>query len=94
MYLHACKINRPKSVCTVFVLTIFLLSYLVKETQVPSRVLWCFIHKASVTRVNAEANVHVHITDWLISVFVNELAPPRPMYAVKKVSACSSAEGL
>ena len=31
-------------------------------------------HKASVTSVHAEANAHS--ADWLMSVFVNELAPP------------------
>ena len=38
------------------------------------RVLRHFTLKASVTSVNAEANVHG--ADWLMSVFVNELAPP------------------
>ena len=32
------------------------------------------MHKASVTSVNAEANELS--ADWLMSVFVNELAPP------------------
>ena len=62
--------------------------------KVPLRDLRHFPHKVSVTCVNAEANAHS--ADWLMSVFVNELAPPRlapsrPMYAVNKVSACSSA---
>ena len=47
------------------------------------RIIRYFTHKASVTSVNAEANVLG--ADWLMSVFVNELA--LPMYAVK-VSAC------
>ena len=38
------------------------------------RVLRHFTHKASVTSVNAEANVHS--ADWLMSIFVNELAQP------------------
>ena len=42
---------------------------------VPFRVLWHFTHKASVTGINAEANVHS--ADWLMRAFVNELAPPR-----------------
>ena len=42
--------------------------------KVPFRVLRHFTHKASVTSVNAEANAHS--ADWLMSVFVNELAPP------------------
>ena len=41
---------------------------------VPFRVLQHFTHKASVTSVNAETNVHS--TDWLMSLFVNELALP------------------
>ena len=40
------------------------------------------MHKASVMSVNAEANVRG--ADWLMSIFVNELAPPH-MYAVNKV---------
>ena len=44
------------------------------EVKVPFRVLRNFTHKASVTSVNAEANVHS--ADWLMSVFVNELALP------------------
>ena len=47
-----------------------------------------FTHKASVTSVQAEANSHN--ADWLMSVFVNEIA--HPVFAVIKVSACSSAE--
>ena len=31
-------------------------------------------HKASVTSINTGANVHS--ADWLMSIFVNELAPP------------------
>ena len=42
--------------------------------KVSFRVLRHFTHKASVTSVNAEANVHS--ADWLMSVFVNELNPP------------------
>ena len=42
--------------------------------KVPFRVLRHFTHKASVTSVNADANVHS--ADWLMSVFVNELTPP------------------
>ena len=38
------------------------------------RVLRHFTHKASVTSVYAEANVHS--ANWLMSVFINELAPP------------------
>ena len=60
--------------------------------KVSFRVLRHFTHKASVTSLNAEANVHS--ADWLLSIFVKELAPPRPTYAVNKVSACCSAEGL
>ena len=48
-----------------------------KETsifKVSFRVLRHFTHKASVRSVNAEANAHS--ADWLMSVFVNELAPP------------------
>ena len=43
-------------------------------TKVPFRVLRHFTHKAGVMSVNAEANVHS--ADWLMCVFVNELAPP------------------
>ena len=50
--------------------------------------LWDFTLKASLTSILAEANAHS--ADWLMSVFVNELA--RPMYAVNKVRACSSPE--
>ena len=42
--------------------------------KVPFRVLPHFMHNVSVTSINAEANVHR--ADWLMSVFVNELAPP------------------
>ena len=44
------------------------------HSKVSPRVFRHFTHKASVTSVNAEANVHR--ADWLMSVFVNELAPP------------------
>ena len=43
-------------------------------TKVPFRVLRHVTHKASVTSANAETNAHS--ADWLMSVFVNELAPP------------------
>ena len=42
--------------------------------KVPFRVLRHFTHKASVTSVDTEANAHC--ADWLMCVFVNELAPP------------------
>ena len=42
--------------------------------KVPFRVLWHFAHKASMTSVNVEANVHS--ADCLICAFVNELALP------------------
>ena len=32
------------------------------------------MHKASMTNVNAEAKLHT--ADWLMTAFVNELAPP------------------
>ena len=41
--------------------------------KVPFRVLRHFTHKASVMRVNAEANVQS--ADWLMGIFVNELSP-------------------
>ena len=47
-----------------------------EEPKVPFRVLRHFTHKASVTSVNAEANVHS--ADWLMSVFVNELRSQGP----------------
>ena len=43
-------------------------------TEVPFRDLQHFTHKASMTSVNAEASAHS--TDWLMSIFVNELTPP------------------
>ena len=43
-------------------------------TKVPFRDLRYFMHKASVTSVNAKANAYS--ADWLMSVFVNEPAPP------------------
>ena len=47
-----------------------------------------FTLKASGMSVHAEANAHS--ADWLMSVFVDEQAPPT--YAVNKVNVCSSAE--
>ena len=44
------------------------------KCKVPFRVLRYYTLKASMTSVNAEADVH--IADWLMSIFVNELAPP------------------
>ena len=44
--------------------------------KVPFRVLRHFIHKASVTSVNAEANIYR--ADWLMSVFVSELGSQVP----------------
>ena len=47
------------------------------HSEVPFRVLRHFTYKASVMSVNAEAYAHSHDSaDWLMSVFVNELAPP------------------
>ena len=43
---------------------------------VPFRGLLHFTHKASVTSIKAEANVH--ITDWLMSTFVNEFGSQGP----------------
>ena len=43
-------------------------------TKVAFRVLRHFTHKASVMSVNTEANILS--ADWLMSVFVNELALP------------------
>ena len=57
---------------------------------VPVTNLRHFTHKASVMSVHAEAIAHS--ADWLMRIFVNELVPP--VYAVNKVSACSSAEEI
>ena len=46
------------------------------DTEVSFRVLKQFTHKASVTSVNAEANVHT--ADWLISAYLNEFGSPGP----------------
>ena len=43
-----------------------------------------FTHKASM--MNIHAKVNAQNTDWLMSVFVNEL--PHPMYIVNKVRQC------
>ena len=45
------------------------------DFTVPVTNLWHFTLKASMTNVHAEVNAHS--TDWLISIFVNELAPPQ-----------------
>ena len=54
-------------------------------TKVPFRVLRHFTHKASVTSVYAEANVHS--ADWLMRVFINELAPPPCTQLTRSVRA-------
>ena len=53
--------------------------------KVAFRVLRHFTHKASVTSVNAEANVLG--ADWPMSVFVNELAPPPCAQSTRSVRA-------
>ena len=52
-------------------------------TTVNTTILRHFTHKASVTSVHTEANAHS--ADWLMSVFVNELAPP---YVRSQQSQC------
>ena len=44
------------------------------------------MHKASVMSVNTETNVHS--TDWLMSVFVNELASPHLRSQGQYVQQC------
>ena len=43
-------------------------------TTVPATILQHFMFKASYTSVHAEANAHS--PDWLMRIFMNELAPP------------------
>ena len=44
------------------------------DATVPATILRHFTLKASNTSVHAEANAHS--ADWLLRIFVNELAPP------------------
>ena len=60
------KTRKPSG----FVSFVVILAYV----KVSFRVLRHFTHKASVRSIYAEAIVHS--ADWLMRVFVNELAPP------------------
>ena len=61
----------PKVLITLKILDVKIgLNIYMGHIKVPFTVLRYFMHKASITSIN------VHSADWLMGVFVNELAPP------------------